>query len=198
MAIYRVFLFDPYKVLLPDNVWNSIKIQLNLLFDPVIGSAPFPSAFEGAVVTYGNGVVAPAPNELLVYVLPPGRSVVPLSPGGTPNTDPTADGYTNFRAGASELYAGKLSSPILMAKLAFHECMHNKLRLGQTTPNGPDALHNSQDGLGAAVIKADTPLTTRNIRTMAAALNTAVPQWTAGIQTILTGMQDSMSPFYAI
>jgi len=198
MAFYHIFMVDPYKLLVAGNAWNTIKVQLNLLFDPVVGGAPFPSTLEGAVVVYSNGVVAPAPNELLVYIMPPGKSVVALSPGGSPQTDPTADGFTNFRAGASEVYARNLNSPILIAKLAFHECMHNKLRLGQTTPNGPDALHNSQDGLGAATIKDTTPLTTRNMRTMSAAIQTPVPQWTAGIQLVLNGMHDSMSPFFTI
>ena len=198
MAIYRVFMVDPYKLLIPGNAWNPIKIQLNLLFDPVIGSVPFPSTYEGALVTYTNAAVVPAPNELLIYVMPPGKSVVARSPGGRPQTDPTSDGYTNIRAGASEVYTTRMSSPILMAKLAFHECMHNKLRLGQTTPNGPDALHDSQDGLGGASIRPETPLTVRNIRTMAAAIATPVPQWTAGITLLLNGMHDPMSPFYTI
>jgi hypothetical protein len=194
MALYHIFLVDPYRVLLPNNAWNDIKIQLNLLFDPIAGYANF----EGALVKYSNGVVSPAPHELLVYVMPPGKSIVKLSPLARQEVDPTADGLTNFVSGASEIYATLINKPVLKAKLAFHECMHNKLRLGQTTPHGPDALHSSQDGLGQATIGEDTPLTKKNILTMAKALATRVPQWTAGIQTVLTGMHDALSPFHTI
>lgn len=191
MALYHVFLVDPYRLLIPGNAWNALQIQLNLLFDPIIGSA----GFEGARVVYSNGVVTPTANELLVYVMPPGKSIVALSPMGRPQTDPTSDGYTNIMQGASEIYATLINKPVLKAKLAFHECMHNKLRLGQTTPHGPDALHSSQDGLGMATIGEETPLTKKNILTMAKALANPVPQWTAGIQQVLTGMHDVLSPF---
>jgi hypothetical protein len=130
--------------------------------------------------------------------MPPGKSIVALSPRGRPQTDSTSDGFTNFMVGASEIYGTFINKPVLKAKLAFHECMHNKLRLGQTTPHGPDALHTSQDGLGMATIGEETPLTTRNIQTMARALATPVPQWTAGIQQVLTGMHDVLSPFHEI
>jgi hypothetical protein len=195
MALYHIFVVDPYRVLFPNNAWASIKTQLNLLFDPVIGTA---GGFEGAVVVYSNGIVSPALNELLVYVMPSGKSIVAKSPNAVQQTDPTADGTTNFLAGASEIYATNIDRPVLKAKLAFHELMHNKLRLGKTTAHGPDALHTSQDGLGMETIGEDTPLTRRNILTMARALATPVPQWTAGIQTVLTGMHDPLSPFHSI
>lgn len=195
MALYHVFLVDPYRILLPNNAWSKIKTQLNLLFDPIAGFANF----EGALVVYSNGVVSPAPHELLVYVMPAGppvKSIVKNSPQFRQKLDPTADGLTNFLSGASEIYATSIDKPVLKAKLAFHELMHNKLRLGQTTPHGPDALHSSQDGLGQATIGEDTRLTRRNILTMATALRTPVPQWTAGIQTVLTGMHDGFSEYH--
>jgi hypothetical protein len=193
MALYHIFLVDPYRVLFPNNAWADVRTQLNLLFDPVIGYA---GGFEGALVKYSNGIVSPAPNELLVYVMPPGKSIVARSPNARQQNDPTADGTTNFIAGASEIYATNINKPVLKAKLAFHELMHNKLRLGQTTAHGPDGLHTTQDGLGMATIGEDTPLTRKNIVTMAKDLAKPVPQWTAGIQIVLTGMHDNQSPFY--
>jgi hypothetical protein len=195
MALYHIFLVDPYRILFPNNAWADIKTQLNLLFDPIVGYA---GGFEGALAVYSNGIVTPAPNELLVYVMPPGKSVVAVSPRGRKQNDPTADGTTNFMVGASEIYATNISKSVLKAKLAFHELMHNKLRLGQTTEHGPDALHTSQDGLGMETIDENTPLTKKNILTMAKALATPVPQWTAGIQIVLTGMHDPLSPFHSI
>jgi hypothetical protein len=194
MILYHIYLVDPYKLLQPNGVSTSVAAQLKLLFDPIATDAKF----AGAMVDYGNGVVSPAHNELLVYVMPPGKSIVALSPGGTPQTDPTSDGYTNFRAGASEVYAKHLDHPVMLAKLAFHECMHNKLRLGQTSATGPDGLHSSQDGLGQESITESTPLTSRNSKAMTAALARPVPQWSDGIQQVLTGMNDPLSPFYSI
>ena len=194
MALYHIFMVDPYRILIPNNAWANLKTQLNLLFDPVIGSA----GFEGAVVKYSNGIVAPASNELLLYVMPRGKSIVALSPRARKQNDPTADGVTNFMVGASEIYVTNSDDPVQKAKLAFHELMHNKLQLGQTTEHGPDALHNSQDGLGMEIIKEKTQLTKKNILTMAKALAKPVPQWTAGIQIVLTGMHDPLSPFYTL
>jgi hypothetical protein len=165
------------------------------LFDPVVGTAG--GTFEGALVVYSNSVATPAPNELLVYIMPPNLSIIESAPGTIP-VDLTADGNTKWRVGAAEVYARHLDHPVLLAKTTFHECMHNKLRLGQSVPNGPDLLHNSQDGLGVAVFDEDAKLTTKNIKTRAKALNNPVPQWTAGIQKLLTGMHDPLSPFHQI
>jgi hypothetical protein len=195
MSVYHIFIVDPFRQLLPKNVWNDVKIQLNLLFDPVIGTAG--GTFELALVVYSNNVVTPAPNELLVYIMPPNLSVVASAPTKFP-VDLTADGNTAWRVGASEVYARNLDHPVLLAKIAFHECMHNKLRLGQSVPNGPDSLHDSQDGLGVKEFGEDAKLTSKNIKTMAKALNNPVPQWTAGIQMLLTGMHDPLSPFHQI
>jgi hypothetical protein len=60
-----------------------------------------------------------------------------------------------------------------LAVLAFHEAMHNKLRLG-------NSLHSTGGGgVAATTIYADSELKQRNIDLMARALATAVPQDTS-------------------
>jgi hypothetical protein len=206
MALYRVFLIDTYNQLLPGNVWASVKTELNLLFDPIVGPLPY----EGAVVLYSNNGAATGyaggslysirSDELLVYFMPPGLSVVAKAPHvRSANLTRESDGCTSIYDGASEVYVqnGCLAHPRLLAKLAFHECMHNKLQLGQMTPNGPDLLHASQDGLGAKEIAEDTPLTHRNRTTMTAALRRPVKQWTDGVGKLLLAMHDIQSPFHS-
>jgi hypothetical protein len=29
MSLYKTFIFDPFRQLLPKNVWNDVKVQLN-------------------------------------------------------------------------------------------------------------------------------------------------------------------------
>src|SRR6516162_11719706 len=114
MSVYKIFIFDPFNQLLPKNVWNDVKVQLNLLFDPVVGAAG--GTFEGALVMYSNSVATPAPNELLVYIMPPNLSVVATAPGSF-SVDLTANGNTRWRVGASEVYARNLDHPVLLAKI---------------------------------------------------------------------------------
>jgi hypothetical protein len=65
----------------------------------------------------------------------------------------------------------------VLARLAFHECMHNKLRLGNET--------HGRGGLASASVSADTQLTEQNVANMAAAMKTAVPQWPEGFGFLL-------------
>jgi len=105
---------------------------------------------------------------------------------GSPNL--SADGATAPNSGASEVYV-KSSDPIFLAKLAFHELMHNRLKLG-------DAELHSQGGLASGNISSSTPLTAANIEAMARVIKDPIAQWTEGIDILTSGRFDLISEYY--
>lgn len=133
-------------------------------------------------------------NELLVFFMPPGLSIAASLPGATSKPDPTSDGvtiWTTASGAVSEVYAKTSLDAEMLAKLAFHELMHNKLRLG-------DDLHKNQDGLGAREVGPSSQLTAKNIAGMKTALKNKTLQWVAGVAVLTTGKVDPLSPFYRI
>jgi len=104
------------------------------------------------------------------------RSVLRSKLDTTPNVD--AGGLTvwverNKEHGVgSEVYTAHTSPPYL-AKLVFHEALHNKLRKD-------NRLHDRQSGLAAASVGESTTATKKNYALMASAIEKNVPQWLGG------------------
>jgi len=168
VSFYRTFMVDPLGAL-KGNLANGIQSQLALLFSPVISNF-----YEGNWVYFTADQASPMNNELLVYFMPSGQSIVQMLPGLSQTADFTSDGWTAWVGSlvASEVYVSQ-SDPVLLAKLAFHELMHNRFLQG-------NSMHSQQDGLGATSIGPSTPLTPTNIRTMAAVIQNPSQQWGAG------------------
>jgi hypothetical protein len=185
-GIYRTFMVDPLGAL-PAGLGNAIQSQLAVLFSPIVGYNNF---FENNWVFFDPVAAAPMAHELLVYFMPPGKSVVKNAPSNGTPIDLSAEGNTAFGAGASEVYV-KYTDAVLLAKLAFHELMHNRLKQG----NSP--LHNQQ-GLAGASISSTTQLNDRNIKSMAAVLRDPITQWTAGISILNNGKHDPLSEYYQV
>jgi hypothetical protein len=84
----------------------------------------------------------------------------------------------------------KTLDPKLLAALAFHEGMHNRLLLGQ-------ALHN-RTGMAEATVTPSTVVTPENASQMAAALKTRVTQWPDGVMPLVHRRQrrDSGDPLW--
>jgi hypothetical protein len=130
----------------------------------------------------------PVGHELLVYFMPPNVSVIKHVPRQLP-PDLSAAGNTAFLSGASEVYV-RSTSPKVLARLAFHELMHNRLRLNDR------ALH-PQGGLASAEINDSTEYTDANKRAMAAVINRPIKQWTEGITILTHGIKDPISEYYS-
>jgi hypothetical protein len=183
---YRTFMVDPLGAL-PAGLGNAIQSQLAVLFSPIIG---FDNFFENNWVYFDPSAAAPMVYELLVYFMPAGKSIVKLAPNVQGTIDLTDDGNTAYGAGASEVYV-KSNDAVLLAKLAFHELMHNRLK--QSNPQ----LH-PQGGLAGANITGTTKLTDTNIKSMAAVLRKPITQWIAGISILKNGKNDPMSEYYKV
>src|SRR5262249_23516130 len=122
-GIYRTFMVDPLGALTPD-LASKIQSQLALLFSPIVGTNNF---FENNWVFFNPTAAAPTAHELLVYFLPNGVSIVKKVPNMNQPVDLSIPGTTVHLAGASEVRV-TTKDPVLLAKLAFHELMHNRLR----------------------------------------------------------------------
>jgi hypothetical protein len=137
----------------------------------IIGLASFPTV---------------APHELLIYLLPMGATVAKHGKleAGTPPAN--HDGLTNPNlpgGTASEVYLHDWT-PEVIANLAFHESMHNKLHLDNA------GLHPRGD-MAAASVGPETILSDRNRNDMAAALDRHSPQWVDGIKLLVN---EAMKP----
>jgi hypothetical protein len=169
------------RTTLTSNQVNIITSTLKDYFDQVVkahDAAKGAKQFGSSSINWISGPTAVADTELLVYLLPFGATV--CSKGKLEQGSPPAghDGLTNPNLGGtgSEVYLHTTEMKVI-ANLMFHECMHNKLKLGNA------GLH-SKDGLAAASVDDKTPLTPGNIKDMAGALEKSRPQWTAGIKLI--------------
>jgi len=120
----------------------------------------------------------PSGLDILVYVVPFGKSVVRKRYIKAPSPISGHDGLTyptNNQPTISEVYYSG-QDPETLAKLIFHEMMHMKLRMG-------NEMH-SIGGLASASVGPDTDLTKPNIERMRPALRQSVQQWTDGIEIL--------------
>lgn len=124
------------------------------------------------------------PHDIVIYFLPSIKSsfisntfkAQPLHNSGSGGTFPSPSGMiTEVYLNAME---GDNSYSRLVAKLAFHECMHNKL--DAPTPATVVDIHGAAGGNGLASVNINngTELTPANIALMASALHKSVPQYT--------------------
>jgi hypothetical protein len=183
----RVYLSDPLVCIGRSDLYLAIQRITQGFFDRIAKRLP---GGERIVVLF-----PPAPpdnvtvQDLIVYFTPTEFSVVARLTHET--IDPLATRHWGLTASerpgitpqpgtavkrASEVYPRMLDAEVL-ARLAFHECMHNKLRLG-------NEMH-ARGGLASASVGADTQLTEQNIADMAAAMKNPVPQWPEGFGILL-------------
>lgn len=123
-------------------------------------------------------------HDLVIYFLPSIKSsfisntfkAQPKHTSGSGGTFPSPSGMiTEVYLDAME---GDNAYSRLVAKLAFHECMHNKI--DASTPATVADIHGKAGGggLASANISNGTDLTPENIALMAQVLDKAVPQYT--------------------
>jgi hypothetical protein len=186
---YLVYLLDPLSSLAP-NLLLATMTKLQTLFDPI--AARVSAAGGIKVISPPTTVISPKDNELVVYLLPEGITVVDQLPREKDapwqaRTSPLLThhwGSTRFNSNGavSEVYV-KFKDADMISKLAFHECMHNKLRRGND-------LHGPQNiicgGLHCASIGPESVLLEANIAAMTGALLTNAKQWAGALQVLST------------
>jgi hypothetical protein len=177
-GIFNVYL----KNLAPDADFGegdmyAIGLELKSMFDQVCAHTSSPYSSSDYWWDPSSGSIQG--HELLVYFLPSESDSLikrkyPRLSIGSGMAGNTA-WFSGATARISEVYldvAMKYQDyQLLLAKLCFHELMHNKLE--------PTDLH-GQGGGGLATgapITSSTTLTTKNIELMAAALSKRIPQY---------------------
>ena len=147
--------------------------------DEVIdASEPLKRRFsDGAEVLWSTSCPDVAAHELLIYVVPSSDdSIVKDMPALRGRTSPSGSdaGFTAWADDltASEIFPPRGTEPAMIAKLAFHEAMHNKMHSGSD-------LH-GQDGLAVSPLTPSSALTADNKRRMAQVLGRNRRQWTGG------------------
>jgi hypothetical protein len=173
MTAYPICITDVFGTIRTPTTGLEITSRLKSWFDPIAHSAHF----DRAEILWVPGDTAGFGNLVQVHLLPLELSAIaklthagkfdPLASGHNGRTQwENVDGVEQF---LSEVYVDSQDAD-LIAKLVFHECMHNKLRL-----TGPQ-LH-PMGGLASAVLGPASRLTPQNANAMAAALGTSRTQW---------------------
>jgi hypothetical protein len=185
VAFYRTYIADILGALSPQDFAYRVQSQLAGLMSACTYD------YENSWVYFADTSTKVLPTEALVYFVPPGLSIIKHSPNLPAGPiDLGLAGNTNPNSGASEVYV-KWRDETLLAKLAFHELMHNRLQLGNAM-HRDDGLRTGRD------ITPATPYTDQNKRDMAAALKKSVPQWVGGISILTNGKNDPLSEYHQI
>jgi hypothetical protein len=177
MAKYKIHMVKLGRARVGDE--SATGTALKGYFDRVIqSSATLRRSYAGgAEVTWTTSCPAVRPHELLIYVVVSALDSIVVSLPGLTNTQTriNSDGLTVWTGTltAAEVYTTRFgTNSAMLAKLAFHEAMHNKTHRGSSLHSG--------GGLAASPISQRSALTTANIRLMGRVLGTSRPQWTGG------------------
>lgn len=207
----NVFLADPLDAVKLNDTPAVILVKLQRLFGEVISTANEAIRQANArkpadkqepphtlQVSWSPTKPSPSDTDILIYFVPIQLSIVKKFDAKA--TDPLLSshwGLTAFkeRSGnkiaeaASEVHAKTLDAGVL-APLAFHESMHNKLVI--------DGRLHTQGGLAAGTVDEKTPLTVANKSAMAGALTNKVKQWTDGFDILMSAKhrRDANDPLW--
>jgi hypothetical protein len=192
-----VNLLDPLVTIGDPAKYIEINRTLQGHFDKVAALLKPP---DKILVAFTPATPTPTTSDILIYFAPIEFSIVASFAGR--KRDPLlddGDGFTSIRtatvgrvtttSAASEVYLKTFDSGLLAA-LAFHEAMHNKLALG-------NELH-KRNGMAQEVVSAQTQVTRENAQQMAAAFRNPVTQFPRGVAVGLSAKarRDSGDPLW--
>lgn len=171
--LYNIWLGNPHRYTFR---WDELCRRVAALFSPVIRAR---SDFTGLRVRSTMVRPNPLPHELLVYVVPgfAHRLLPARFARGQPSADQYGDTAWEGALTGAEVYIRGLP-PSSVAKYVFHEAMHAKTHLGNSS------LHN-QDGLARIPMDhSSARLSGGNIRLMTRNLRRPFPAWTGGFDLV--------------
>jgi hypothetical protein len=157
--------------------------EISALITPCL---QYQSYFNDVDVFFPQYKPSPANTDLVVYYLATPDSVAFVLDGNADQAVPEDGGQTIWSNGGSgsafkycsevRVGAGAKASARGLAKLTFHEFMHNKLKMG-------DGMH-SKGGLAGASVDESTALTTQNAKDFGQALTKQHVQWIDGYDSL--------------
>ncbi|HVM86758.1 MAG TPA: hypothetical protein VMT76_01130 [Puia sp.] len=163
----------------PTDKQTAITGTLNTLFTQIAAGA-----INISWITNASGIII-TDTDLLVYVVSSYSDSLVIHFPTNPTIDPSLNGLTVFQTttsngrvvskkSASEVYYDKSPNDVvLLAKLIFHESMHNKLVMG-------NEMHDQSGGLAQETITANTQLSSADIQRWRNNWNNRVNQWPEG------------------
>jgi hypothetical protein len=182
---FNLYLTDLFALLTQQLYFNIAGI-LKGYFDRVVAAS---GAFAQSSVIWIPAIPPVLqPYELVLHFVPLEFSVAAVLSGK--RGDPQINGHwgmtswtTNRTLTVSEVIVKSLEADIL-AKLAFHELMHNKLTNDLHAGMPPQPV--PQMGLASPVLDQSTNLSQGNVDAMARDLRVIHPQWTDAYQELAT------------
>ncbi|MFI9503318.1 hypothetical protein [Nocardia sp. NPDC052566] len=198
MATYSVFISDVFGTVRPISKLTDVVNQLKGFFDPIARAAGFA---DGAQVIVLAAELVVDDRFLAVHFIPDELSAIEKFANG-PGA-PLLAGRTLIRTENGTVQTlsevrGLGHNAEILAKLVFHECMHNKLSLsGDQLHPGPSFV-NPLLGLASPELDQTTNMTPLNQAAMVAALNIPRKQW-PGVALFLAQRRirrDSGDPFW--
>ena len=141
------------------------------------------SPYENARCTWQKGSVGET--DLVVYFLTSSKRSIIANRFKTFSTCTSPSGGTleTSQGMVSEVYMDSMQGDLnyckLVANIAFHELMHNKLDAPSTDKTIDDVHASGGSGLAEATVARGSQLTPQNIALMAGALGKKIPQFTA-------------------
>ncbi|MFN7930968.1 MAG: hypothetical protein U0Y68_24185 [Blastocatellia bacterium] len=165
MAAYNVFLANLGNALTQEQR-DQVRTTLQGWFGQIANT-------DGAMVQWVTSAPTISDHELLIYFVPSEMNSVARSLPGYSGSAGSGDGFTVWAGNlsTSEVYVSR--SRGWLAEIAFHECLHNKLHLGDRD------LH-ALDGLARVPVVAGSQPSANNITRMRRALTNRHTQWTGG------------------
>jgi hypothetical protein len=156
------------------------------IYDLIVPCLKYQKYFDDVDVFFPQYKPSPLNTDLVVYYLATPDSVGFVLDGQADSTVGEDEGQTIWSTGGSgstlkycsevRVGAGAKASARGLAKLTFHEFMHNKLKIG-------DAMH-SRGGLAGTSVDENTPLTTQNAKDFGQALSKQHVQWMDGYDSL--------------
>jgi|SRR4051812_20841211 hypothetical protein len=168
------------------NVVTKLVDTADEIYNLIVPCLQHQKYFDDVDVFFPQYKPNPLNTDLVVYYLANQDSVGHVLDARAASTVAEDDGQTTWSTGGngstlqfcSEVRVGASakSSALGLAKLTFHELMHNKLQVG-------DALH-SRGGLAGASVDENTPMTTKNAKDFGQALVKQHTQWMGGYDNL--------------
>jgi hypothetical protein len=143
------------------------------------------SPFENARCTWQKGV--PGEADLVIYFVETlEKGIIKTKFNAISNcTAPSGGTFESSQGMVSEVYMDSMQGDAnyskVVANLAFHELMHNKLDAPTDNQTIEDLHASGGGGLAEWLVNRSSSLTAENIMLMAGALNKKILQYTAGM-----------------
>lgn len=177
---------NPYYYSWDQATLNTIVSELKDLFDELCKAplSKFDPKSDVTVADLSTAAGGIQTKEVIVRLTTRGGSAIIKKNGKASGADVSGETFDTSNGVISEAWlegaAGSNNVGELIARLAFHELMHNKYDALASRQSASKDLHtDGKNGLASGTVAYDTSLTKENKAIMVPALDLIVPQFTA-------------------